>query len=394
MKKHALLYLVAISIALLCISNIALGQRLTPQKTEDGTNWYDVLRLGLDGKGWTNTKQPFDRLPANAEGIVREPVWKLSQDSAGLSVRFVTNATKISARWTLRRNNLALPHMPATGVSGVDLYVKYGGKWHWLGVGRPDKLPTYSQTLVSNLPSGEREYLLYLPLYNGVEAVELGLPPEASLRMAPARSPRQKPIVFYGTSIVQGGVASRPGMAYPAILGRRLDYPIVNLGFSGNGKMEPEIAKLLAELDPKIYVIDALPNLEPADVKERTEQFVKIIRATHPTTPIVLVENIIYQDGILEEIKRKKYSEKNVALRLAHADLQKQRVRELYYVPADKLLGFDGEATVDGTHPNDLGFARMADTLEPMLLKILGPQHHESKPRNNHQLQKVKSASK
>jgi lysophospholipase L1-like esterase len=394
MKKHAPYCLVAISIALLCASGIAQGQKLSPQKTEDGTNWYDILTLGLDGKGWTTTKQPFDRLPASAEGLVREPVWKLSQDSAGLSVRFVSNATKISARWTLRRTNLALPHMPATGVSGVDLYVKDGGRWHWLAIGRPDKTPTYSQTLIANLPPGEREYLLYLPLYNGVDSVELGLPPEASLSKAPTATARQKPIVFYGTSIVQGAAASRPGMAYPAILGRKLNYPIINLGFSGNGKMEPEIAKLVAELDPEIYVIDALPNLEPADVRERTEQFVKTIRATHPTTPIVLVENIIYQDGILEEIKRKKYSEKNVALRLAHGDLKKHRVRELYYVPADKLLGLDGEATVDGTHPNDLGFARMADALEPMLREILGSQHHESKARSNHRLQKAKPASK
>jgi lysophospholipase L1-like esterase len=274
--------------------------------------------------------------------------------------------------------------MPATGVSGVDLYVKYGGKWHWLGVGRPDKLPTYSQTLVSNLPSGEREYLLYLPLYNGVEAVELGLPPEASLRMAPARSPRQKPIVFYGTSIVQGGVASRPGMAYPAILGRRLNYPIVNLGFSGNGKMEPEIAKLLAELDPEIYVIDALPNLEPAEVKERTEQLVKTIRVARPNTPIVLVENVIYQDGILEQVRRKKYMEKNMALRLAHADLQREGLSHLYYLRADRLLGIDGEATVDGTHPNDLGFARMADALEPLLREVLGSKYHESTARSKH----------
>jgi lysophospholipase L1-like esterase len=387
MKKHALLCLVATAVALLSISSLALGQQLTPQKTEDGTNWYDTLKLGLDGKGWASTKQPFDRLPSDAEGKVREPVWKLSQDSAGLSVRFVTNATKISTRWTLRRNNLALPHMPATGVSGVDLYVKNGGQWHWLAVGRPDKLPTNSQTLVANLPPGEREYLLYLPLYNGVDSVELGLPPEAVLRKAPATTPRQKPIVFYGTSIVQGAAASRPGMAYPAILGRRLNYPIVNLGFSGNGKMEPEVAKLLAELDPEIYVIDALPNLEPADVKERAELMVKTIRVAHLATPIVLVENIIYEDAILEQVKRKKVIEKNAALRVAYAELRKQGVRNLYYLKAEGILGADGEATVDGTHPNDLGFVRMAEAFEPLLRQLLWPHQGKSKIRTQYRLQ-------
>jgi lysophospholipase L1-like esterase len=277
--------------------------------------------------------------------------------------------------------------MPATGVSGVDLYVRNGGQWHWLAVGRPDKLPTYSQTLVANLPPGEREYLLYLPLYNGVDSVELGLPHEAVLRTAPTATPRQKPIVFYGTSIVQGAAASRPGMAYPAILGRRLKYPIVNLGFSGNGRMEPEIARLLAELDPEIYVIDALPNLEPAEVKVRAELMVKTIRVVHPATPIVLVENIIYQDGILEQVKREKYIQKNAALRVAYADLTKQGVRKLYYLKAVGLLGADGEATVDGTHPNDLGFARMADAFEPLLRQLLWPRQGKSKIQTQHQLE-------
>jgi lysophospholipase L1-like esterase len=336
--------------------------------------------------GWTSTKQPFDRLPSYAEAKVREPVWKLSQDSAGLSVRFVTNATKISARWTLRRASLALPNMPATGVSGVDLYVKIDGLWHWLAVGRPDK-PTPSQSLVANLPPGEREYLLYLPLYNGVDSVELGLPPEAVLRKAPTTVPWQKPIVFYGTSIVQGAAASRPGMAYPAILGRRLNYPIVNLGFSGNGKMEPEIAKLLAELDPEIYVIDALPNLEPADVKDRAELMVKTIRAAHPATPIVLVENIVYEDAILEQVKRKKVQEKNAALRVAYAELRRHGVNKLYYFNADGILGADGEATVDGTHPNDLGFVRMADAFEPLLRRLIWPRQGKSKIRTLYRLQ-------
>ncbi|MFL6546560.1 MAG: SGNH/GDSL hydrolase family protein, partial [Candidatus Udaeobacter sp.] len=194
----------------------------------------------------------------------------------------------------------------------------------------------------------------------------------------------EKPIVFYGTSIVQGAAASRPGMAYPAILGRRLNYPIINLGFSGNGKMEPEIAKLLAELDPEIYVIDALPNLDPADVKERAELMVKTIRVAHPATPIVLVENIFYEDAILEQVKYKKVIEKNAALRVAYADLRKDGVRELYYLKSDGLLGADGDATVDGTHPNDLGFARMADTFEPLLRRLLWRRQGKSKLRTKY----------
>src|ERR1017187_7975974 len=139
-----------------------------------------------------------------------------------------------------------------------------------------------------------REYLLYLPLYNGVEEVKIGVPPEAKFESALPRPAGLKPIVFYGTSIVQGGCASRPGMAYPAILGRRLDRPQINLGFSGNAWSEPEVAQLLAELDPAAYVLDPLPNMKEEWVVPRLARFVEILRGAHPKTPIVLVENVPY----------------------------------------------------------------------------------------------------
>src|SRR6185436_6908291 len=125
------------------------------------------------------------------------------------------------------------------------------------------------------LPPGKREFLLYLPLYNGTEFVELGLPPAATLAQAPAwGSGTRKPIVFYGTSILHGACASRPGMVHSAILGRRFNFPHINLGFSGNGKMEPELADLLAELDPSVYVLDCLPNMKADEVTVRVEPFV------------------------------------------------------------------------------------------------------------------------
>src|SRR5262249_28093654 len=179
--------------------------------------------------------------------------------------RFRSDATEVHARWTLTGKNLAMNHMPATGVSGLDLYAKSPqGKWQWLGVGRPTA-QTNTGVLAKGLPaSGTRELLLYLPLYNGVSSVEIGLPKAAKLSKA-ALPAYRKPIVFYGTSITQGGCASRPGMVHTAILGRRLDWPVINLGFSGNGKMEVELAHLLAEIDAGAYVLDCLPNLGADD---------------------------------------------------------------------------------------------------------------------------------
>jgi hypothetical protein len=338
-----------------------------------GLLWYDVRRLGLEGQGWKETKAPFDRLPAKAEKTVRPAVWGLSRHSAGMCVRFRTDATAIQARWVLTSGRLAMPHMPATGVSGLDLYVQTApGKWHWLAVGRPAGRTTTVQ-LVAGLPPGERTYLLYLPLYNGVSSVEVGIDRKASLSRLPRpEGDKGKALVFYGTSITQGGCASRPGMVHTAILGRRLGRPVINLGFSGNGRMEPELARLMAELDPAVYVLDCLPNMTAKDVKERVEPFVKILRAARPTTPILLVEDRTFADAFLVKGHRVGNTNNRVELKAAFERLQKAGVKGLHYLPGDRLLGADGEGTVDGSHPTDLGFWRQAGAFEEALRKILG----------------------
>jgi lysophospholipase L1-like esterase len=338
----------------------------------DANAWYDVGLIGVEGKGWPDTKAPFDRLPAKAEGLVRDEVWNLSRQAAGLCVRFVTSATTIQVRWTLTSNRLAMPHMPATGVSGVDLYVKFDGRWRWLGVGQPVKSPTNTATLVSDIPEGEREYLLYLPLYNGVSSVEIGIPKDRSIAKAPPRPlDHQKPIVFYGTSITQGGCASRPGMVHTSILGRWLDRPVINLGFSGNGRMEPELAALLAELDPAVYVLDCLPNMLAKDVEERVEPFVQTLRKAHPVTPIILAEDRTYSNAFLVKPQRDRNDASRAALRKAYERLEANGVKDLYYLSGDAQLGNDSEATVDSSHPTDLGFLRMAHALEPLLRPLL-----------------------
>src|SRR4029453_16674691 len=123
-----------------CAADEVLDQKLGKLDPDEKTRWYDVAQLNLEGRGWTQTEAFYDRLPAKAKGVVRDPVWKLSHDSAGMCVRFVTDATSIQARWTVRSENLALVHMPATAVSGLDLYVKTeGGRWGWLSGGPPTK---------------------------------------------------------------------------------------------------------------------------------------------------------------------------------------------------------------------------------------------------------------
>ncbi len=342
------------------------AERIDPLKgTADPCSeelWYDGRLLLLEGKGWENTESYYDRLPAPAKDKVRAPVWDLSHDSAGMCLRFVTEATSIKIRWTLRKNDLALPHMPATGVSGIDLYMRTDdSRWTFVQNGRPHSVSNEASFRVA--PGGE--CLLYLPLYNGVESIKIGVPKDKTLSK-PRESPgkQNRPIVFYGTSITQGGCASRPGMACTAIVRRQLDMPVINLGFSGNGKMEPEMADLLAELNPVAYVLDCLWNMRPAEVSERVGPFVKKLRAVRPSTPILLVED--------SSVSNTTPTEKGTILRRICEDLKAEGITDLHFLSNRDMLGTDGDGTVDGCHPNDIGMRRQATVFRKSLATILG----------------------
>lgn len=333
-------------------------------------DWYDVSSWGVEGKGWSDTFKYYDRLPRHAEGVVREPVWNLSRHSAGLTTRFETDARAIDARWVLQSSRLAQPHTPAAAVSGVDLYaLDRSGAWRWVASSKPQSYPNVEATLIDGLDGQRRTYMMYLPLFNGVDAIEIGVPKGASFVGIPPR--RERPVVYYGTSIVHGASASRSGMTHVAILGRRLGTPFVNLGFSGNGKMEPEIASLLAELDPRVYIIDCLPNMESELVAERAAPLVRTVRAARPETPIVLVEDRTYPHAYWVERLRERHEASRAALREAYDLLIAEGVSGLVYVHGESLLGEDGEDTVDGSHPTDVGFLRMTDVLEPVLRPLL-----------------------
>ena len=333
--------------------------------------WHDVTKWGVEGRGWADQerKRWFDRLPAKADGKVTPAVWSLSRDSAGMMVRFTTDAQAIYTRYTLAKTNLAMPHMPATGVSGLDLYARdAAGKWKWVQVTRPNSAKVET-TLITDLAPGEREYAAYLPLYNGIESLAIGVPAGAKFAgLAPRAEP---PIIFYGTSITHGACASRPGMVHTAILGRRFDRPVINLGFSGNGRMDAAVGELLTELEAAVYVIDCLPNMGPADVTAKCLPLVKQLRAARPNTPIVLVEDRRVTNDWITPGRKKFHDDNHAALQAAYEQLLKAGVTKLSYIGGDHLYGDDTEGATDASHASDLGFMRQADVFEPVLRAAL-----------------------
>ena len=353
-------------VPVLFVAGVLFAAAGTPQKAGPGpgdtTQWFDCKTLLIEGKGWTDTQSFYDRLPARAEGKVTPAVWGLSHHSAGLCVPFTSNASSLQVRWTLLKNvAMSMPHMPATGVSGVDVYTKNdAGRWVFVVNGRPSGPANTAKVAVS--PG--RPCLLYLPLYNGVTSVEIGVPKGKTVSAADLAGRKQhKPIVFYGTSITQGGCASRPGLAFPAIVGRKLDVPVINLGFSGSGKMEPAMAELLAELDPSVYVLDCLWNMSPDMVSTRVEPLVKTLRMARPQTPILLAEDC--------SVRNVCPTEKGTILRTLHKKLTAEGVKNLLFLSNQNMLGDDEEGTVDGCHPNDLGMMRQADVFAKALASLV-----------------------
>jgi hypothetical protein len=358
-----LLFLMMLSLVVCSCSIVPASVLRTSTHQSGGRSveieWRDARALRIDGRGWLEPGREFNRLPARAEGAVTPEVWNLQTNTAGMHVDFNTDSPRIFVRWS---GGGAMPHMPATGMSGLDLYRRDdAGRWQFIANARPDTRET-TRTLEANPPSpaGEAAYRLYLPLYNSVKFLEIGV--ESGATFAQPAAAARRPLVFYGTSIVQGGCASRPGMAHTSILGRWLDWPVINLGFSGSARMEPVMASLLGELDAEVYILDCLPNMTDDMVPGRVEAFIRQLRAARPDTPIVMVAHL----------KPLRAPERNRAYRALFEQLQAEGMKDLYYIHGEDLLRGPEEGTVDGIHPTDLGFLQMAEAHERVLRPLLG----------------------
>jgi GDSL-like Lipase/Acylhydrolase family/N-terminus of Esterase_SGNH_hydro-type len=330
----------------------------------------------IEGIAFTDSarESPYDRFPLSAKGKVREAVWNLSKNSAGLAIRFSTNSSSISVKWKLM-SGFTMNHMAATGIKGIDLYGKVDDHWQYINTGRPQGMENEA-LLVENMPGEWREYKMFLPLYDGVTNLEVGIDSMAEIRKPPKM--QGKPIVFYGTSITQGGCASRPGMVYTSIISRKLSAECLNFGFSGNGKMEKEVVDLISEINAAFYVIDCVPNMQAGEIRERVIPLVETIRQKHPGSPVVFVEGPVYEKAFFDNEQMSMVNEKNRALYDSYQKLIESGTKNIYYINNKFSFDSDHEGTVDGTHLTDLGFMRFADYLiskfdKYKLLKYLEP---------------------
>ena len=373
MKKFCKVFLFAV--AVLASANV-FAQKASELK------YYDVRELGLPvlGKGFDDCVRQndtisdgyFTRLPADLQGVVRKAVWDLGQNSAGLAIRFRTNSKCIGAEWR-PLNNFGMSHMTPTGVRGLDLYALVDGEWLFVGAGQPNGKK--SRNVFIRKMNGEmREYIMYLPLYDGVINLSIGIDSTAVIEKPHVAdlvpSEKNLPIVFYGTSVTQGGCATRPGMAYPSIIERKLHRETVNLGFSGNGRMDKCLGDKIARIPASMYVIDCLANCTSQIVKDSTEHFIRAIVEANPDVPVLMVSNYCYPYQYLDAQFQIDTPEENAIWKEFAQKFRKEGYKNVRYIDAyakgnmkKSPIGPDHEGTVDGVHMTDLGFLRFADFL-------------------------------
>lgn len=328
--------------------------------------YIDAQNLTMVGK-IKQTPAYYHRLDTTQYSNLPTKVKFLATHSAGLAIGFKTNSTSIAAKWGVKPDK-ASPNMTAIAFKGLDLYIKRNGVWEFAAVGKPTG-DQNKEILIKEMDNSEKECLLYLPILSEVKSLEIGV--DSVSTVEPLKYPFKKKIIIYGTSIVHGIEASRPGMTYPTRLSRRTGLDFINLGFSGNARMENSMAECLADMNADMYIIDCVPNTTADQINERAAYMISTIRKKHPNAPIIVMQSIKMDIGNFNLRIKKELMEKDQNIKMQFELLQKTGMNKLYFVEGTDLIGLDHEGTGDGIHPTDLGFDRMVNYLEPIILSIL-----------------------
>jgi len=353
--------------------NMRLGEA-----TAIDLRWLSALEtpLRVTGLPWLKRDGVYRRLPVHPDYPIRPEVDRLANHTAGVQVRFRTNSPLLYVRVKLA-DRYSMYQMSATGQCGVDCYIGAIGGQQYINTARFDFAATeYESVLYDSLPQEMRDITLNLPLYQGVRELYVGVAPSSEVRAFPG-FPGGGKVLLYGTSITHGACATRPGMAYPNILSRMFPHEFVSFGFSGNAQGEPELARLISQVEsPALLVLDYEANTPSTErLRESLPAFIRIYRDAHPDVPILVLSQI--------RLAREAFDESVAAQREERKKIQRDEVERLraagdlhvHFFDGTLLLGEADEAqdcTTDGIHPSDLGYSRIAKTLRPVIAGLLG----------------------
>lgn len=326
-------------------------------------------RIQLDGLPWyLHNNNHMWRLPNELEDQISNELWECSQNTSGGRIRFKSDTTMLGVVAEYKELGKS-DNMCTIGRTGIDVYVD-GDFWNYVCPQAPGEM---EGLFFDNAERKIREFTIYLPLYNGVEVKKIIFDDDAVI-LPPSPYELAKPVVFYGTSITQGGCASRAGLSYQGMLCRELNLDFVNLGFSGLGKGERSVAEAIAQIDASCYVLDYGQNNPSIEEFSRVyEPFICKIREYRRETPILLTTPITYTSEKWNTEFRQFQNDRRQIVIDAYKSRKAKGDNNIYLVEWNKLICFqDGEGQVDGAHPNDIGLLRMSKGLSGVLSDILG----------------------
>lgn len=306
----------------------------------------------------------YSRVPAEVRALMHDGLRDLSFQTSGGRIRFNTNSEKLTVNMEVL-DEPGMAHMPSSGSSGLDFFEGVGQEMKYIATRQPACGQKNLETEVS-LSKGDKTITIYLPLYNGVHSLQIGVEAGATVT-APPPYARAKPIVFYGSSITQGGCATRTANSYCAMLARYFDHDFINLGFSGAARGEQFMAEYIAELDMSCFVMDYDHNApNPEHLQETHLPFLQTILAKQPELPVIILSKPDTSFSAIDLARRD-------IVRASYERLLAEKYH-VYFIDGGDLFGTADRdcCTVDGTHPNDLGFYRMAQVVKPVLAKALG----------------------
>ncbi|SFB10001.1 Lysophospholipase L1 [Cohnella sp. OV330] len=353
-------------------SNMRIGGGVAPD-----LDWLAVpgAPFRVTGLPWLEQDGVFRRLPVRPSHAIRPEVDRLANFTTGVQVRFRTDSPRLYVRAKLA-DKYSMYQLAATGQCGIDCYIGGLGDQKYINTTRFDFTQTeYVSVLFDALPRELRDITLNLPLYQGVEALWIGVEPASKMAEFPG-FPTDKKVLLYGTSITHGACATRPGMAYPNILSRMFPLEFVNLGFSGNAQGEPELAHLISQIaSPAMLVLDYEANTPSTErLRESLPEFIRIYRSRHPAVPILVLSQIRLA---MESFDVAVASRRDERRRIQREEVERRRLAgdgHIHFVDGTDLLGeADQDCTTDGIHPSDLGYDRIASRLRPVLAGLLHP---------------------
>lgn len=352
------------------ISDLDKNLKVVSDIDEEDIAFYDIWKPPFKVYGVIED-DGIVRMKKTVAEKVSEGVRLLNCQTSGGRMRFKTDSEYIALKVEAENTGL-MHHMSLLASSGFDMYERENGEYSYNVSFFPDiDLKRFSERkgyeyVVHFNEKKMRDVMFHFPLYNDVKKMYVGLQEDAALEEG-TEYKNKKPIVFYGSSITQGGCASRPGLSYANIISRRFDIDIINLGFSGNGKGEPEIAEYISNLDMSVFVYDYDYNAPDAEhLKNTHKAMFDVIRKKNPDLPIIMMSRpkLKLND---DELKRKEIIYDTYRNAIENGD------KNVYFIPGDEMfkpIDFD-DCTVDGIHPNDLGFKCMADAVSEKLDIIL-----------------------